>query len=75
MAPRSATSKMEAVQRLIRMLQGVGIVPGEFDAQVLLDCDLDQVITASRSLFKALVPLTGNYDSADRELSTTVKVK
>ena len=33
------------------------------------------MITASRSLFTALVPLTGNYDFADRELTTTVKVK
>uniref|UniRef100_A0AAV1T9B4 Uncharacterized protein n=1 Tax=Peronospora matthiolae TaxID=2874970 RepID=A0AAV1T9B4_9STRA len=42
---------------------------------VLLHCNLDQVITASRSLFKALVPLTGNYDSADREITTIIMVK
>ena len=57
------------------MLQGAGFVPGAFDAQGLLDRDLDQVTTASLSLFKALVPLTGNYDIADRELTTTVDVQ
>ena len=40
MAPRAATSNMEAVQRLIQILQGAGFVPGAFDTQVLLDCDL-----------------------------------
>ena len=40
-----------------------------------IDCDLDQVTTTSRSLFKTLVPLTGNYDIADRELTTTVDVQ
>uniref|UniRef100_A0AAV1TWD9 Uncharacterized protein n=1 Tax=Peronospora matthiolae TaxID=2874970 RepID=A0AAV1TWD9_9STRA len=66
---------MEAVQRLIQLIQGAGFVPGAFEAQVLLDCDLDQMITISRSLFKALVQLTGNYDSADRELTTSIMVK
>ena len=65
---------MEAVQRLIQLLQGAGFVPGAIDTQVLLDCNLDQVTTDSRSLFKALFPLTRNYDSADRELTTNVKV-
>ena len=46
-APQAATNKMEAVKRLIQLLQGAGFVRG-FDAQVVLDCDLDQVITASR---------------------------
>ena len=66
---------MEAGRRIIRILQGAGFKPGAFDAKVLLDCDLDQVITAIRSLFKALVPLADNYDSADQELTTTVKFK
>uniref|UniRef100_A0AAV1U623 Uncharacterized protein n=1 Tax=Peronospora matthiolae TaxID=2874970 RepID=A0AAV1U623_9STRA len=66
---------MEAVQRLIKLLQGAEFVPGALDAQVLLDCDLDLVITASRSLFKALALLTGKYDSADRELTTCIMVK
>uniref|UniRef100_M4BCR0 Uncharacterized protein n=1 Tax=Hyaloperonospora arabidopsidis (strain Emoy2) TaxID=559515 RepID=M4BCR0_HYAAE len=66
---------MEVLQRVIQLLQGAVYVPGAFYAQVLLDCDLDQVTTASRSLFKEPVPRTGNYDSADRELTTTVKVK
>ena len=45
--PRAATSKMEAIQRIINLLQGAGFVPGAFTAHVLLDCDLDQVITSS----------------------------
>ena len=73
--PKVSTDKLEAIQRLIQLLQEAGFVPGAFDAQVLLDCDLNQVITASRSLFKMLVPLTGNYDSADRDPTTTVKVE
>uniref|UniRef100_A0AAV1VM22 Uncharacterized protein n=1 Tax=Peronospora matthiolae TaxID=2874970 RepID=A0AAV1VM22_9STRA len=73
--PPAATSKVEAVQRLIQLLYGAGFVPGEFDAQVLRDCDLDQVTTASRSLSKALVPIIGNYDSADSELTTSIMVK
>uniref|UniRef100_A0AAV1TQF8 Uncharacterized protein n=2 Tax=Peronospora matthiolae TaxID=2874970 RepID=A0AAV1TQF8_9STRA len=73
--PQAAISKMKAVQRLIQLPQGAGFVPGAFDAQVLVDFDLDQVITASRSLFKALVPLTGTYDSSDRELTTSIMVK
>ena len=74
-APRAATRKMGAIQRFIQMLQGIRFVPGVFDAQVLLDSNLVQVIMVSRSLLKALVPLTCNYDSTDRELTTTVKVK
>ena len=42
---------------------------------MLIDCDLDQVITARQSLFKALVPLAGNYDSTDRERTTSIVVK
>ena len=75
MVQTTTTSKMEAVHGLIQSLQGASFIPKAFDAQVLLDCDMDQVTTASRSLFKELVPLTGNYNSDDRELTTTVEVK
>ena len=64
-APQAVTIKMGAVQSLIELLQGAGFVLGAFDVQVLLECDLDQVMTVSRSLFKAMVPLTSNYDLAD----------
>ena len=30
-APQAATNKMEAVQRLVQLLQGAGFVLGEFD--------------------------------------------
>uniref|UniRef100_M4BST1 Uncharacterized protein n=1 Tax=Hyaloperonospora arabidopsidis (strain Emoy2) TaxID=559515 RepID=M4BST1_HYAAE len=36
---------------------------------------MGRVITASRSRLKALAPLIGNYDSAERELTTTEKVE
>ena len=55
MAPRAATSKMKALQRLIQFRQGASFVSGAFNVQVFLDCHLEQVTAASRSLFKKLI--------------------
>ena len=46
--PRAMTRKMEVEKRLIQLQQDAGFVPEAFDAQVLLDCDLDQVSAAGR---------------------------
>ena len=47
----------------MEILQSAGFAGKAFDAQMLLKCDLDRVM---RSLFTKLIPLTGEYDLADR---------
>ena len=45
--PKAATNKMEAIRRLIQLFEDAGFVSGAFDAQVLLDLNLDEVNTAA----------------------------
>ena len=62
-APVETPNQLEAIRRLLKLLKEAGFTAGAFDAQILLDCDHDQVIKAGRSLFEALIPLTGKYQA------------
>ena len=48
------------------LLQGVGFTAGAFDTQMLLECSVDQVLQASRSLYAKLLPLVGDQDTKDQ---------
>ena len=45
------------------LLQGVGFTAEAFDAQVLSECGIDQVLQASRSLYAKLLSLVGDQDT------------
>ena len=47
-APVQTSNQLEAIRRLMELLQSAGFAAGAFDAQVLLECDLDRVIEAGR---------------------------
>ena len=61
-APIASANQLEAIRCLMALLQGVGFTAGAFDAQVLLECSVDQVLQASRSLYAKLLPLVGDQD-------------
>ena len=67
-APIPTPNQLEAIRRLMELLQNAGFTAGAFDAQVLLECDHDRVIQAGRSLFSKLVPLTGERDPVDQTI-------
>ena len=67
-APIATANQLEAIRRLTTILQDDGFAAGAFDAQELLECDSNQVIHASRSLFAKLSPLTGNHDAVDQAI-------
>ena len=58
----------------MELLQSAGFTAGAFDAQVLLECDLDRVIQAGRSLFTKLIPLTGECDPVDQATQQIVDI-
>ena len=62
------SNQLEAIRRLMEQLQSAEFAAGAFDAQMLLGYDLDRVIQAGRSLFTKLVPITGEYDPAERAI-------
>lgn len=63
LAPTPTSNLLDAIRRLMELLQSAGFAAGDFDAQTLLECDHDQVIQAGRALFAKLVPLTVEYNS------------
>ena len=67
-APIETTNQLEAIRRIMKLLQEAGFIAGEFDAQKLLECDHDQVINAGKSLFEKLIPLTGRSGSIDQAI-------
>ena len=70
-APIETTNQLEAIRRVMKLLQEAGFIAGEFDAQKLLECDHDQVINAGKSLFEKLIPLTGRSGSIDQAIIST----
>lgn len=68
-ASTPVNNKLGAVQGLIQLLTDAGYTPGAFDAQELLDCDLDQVIRATVGLFNTLIPLVGQKNLVDRPIT------
>ena len=73
-APIQTSNLLDAIRRLMELLQSAGFAAGDFDAQTLLECDHDQVIQAGRALFAKLVPLTGEYDSGDRAIPNVADI-
>ena len=67
-APERTSNTLDAIRRLIQLLQDAGFTPGAFDAQELLDCDQDQINTASKSLFEKLIPLTDIADVKEQAI-------
>ena len=61
-APIASSNQLETIRCLMALLQGVGFTAGAFDAQRLLECSVDQVLQASRSLYAKLLPLVGNQE-------------
>ena len=40
-APIETANQLEAIRRVMKLLQEAGFIAGEFDAQILLECDHD----------------------------------
>ncbi|CAI5729121.1 unnamed protein product [Peronospora effusa] len=73
-APIPTPNQLEAIRRLMELLQNDGFTTGAFDAKVLLECDHDRVIQEGRSPFSKLVPLTGECDPVDQAIQPIVYI-
>ena len=58
---------MEVIRGLMQLLEDAGSIAKTFYAQILLECDVDQVIDADNSLRGKSCKLISSVDSADRE--------
>ena len=57
---------LDAIRGLMQLLQDAEFSAGSFDANAILERDLDEKITADRSLRAKLAQLDSNYDPASR---------
>ena len=75
LAPKLTLNVLEALRRLINLLNMAEFTAGTFNAQTLLECSHDRVIAAGQSLFQTLSLLIGVRDPADNPtppIGTTV---
>ena len=71
-APKPTPNVLEALHRLINLLNEAGFTAGSFNAKTLLECNHDRVIAAGQSLFKVLSPLIGIRDPTDTPIAPIV---
>ena len=55
---------MEVIRGLMQLLEDAGSIAKTFYAQILLECDVDQVIDADRSLREQLIKLSNSGNSS-----------
>ena len=63
--PASASSMLEGIYGIMRLLHEAGFVAEMIDVKRLLDFDQDQITCACRSLYEKLIPLTGKAKIED----------